>query len=153
MSTLTVGIDPPSRCTAGPGAPQPRRGTQAAGPTRSRSWPAALRPASRACSGRVRLTRRGRALIGVAAAGFALLGVIGGRAGAQAVAPPVADPAAASVAVTVGPGETLWTIARSVAPDEDPRAVIARIVEVNGLTDTGLLAGQELLVPRPRGDR
>jgi hypothetical protein len=35
--------------------------------------------------------------------------------------------------VTVQPGQTLWEIARTFAPDTDPRATIARIVDLNAL--------------------
>ena len=49
--------------------------------------------------------------------------------------------------VVVQPGDTLWSIARSVAPDEDPRAVVDAIVDLNGLDSVDLLPGAELQLP------
>jgi hypothetical protein len=50
--------------------------------------------------------------------------------------------------VVVAPGQTLWDIAAEVAPDEDPRVVIADIVDLNRLADAGSVrAGQPLHVP------
>ncbi|MCI2421861.1 LysM peptidoglycan-binding domain-containing protein [Saccharopolyspora sp. K220] len=49
--------------------------------------------------------------------------------------------------VEVHAGDTLWEIAGRVAPDSDPRAVVARIVELNGLDKTAVEAGRLLLVP------
>ena len=54
----------------------------------------------------------------------------------------------ASSSVVVGAGETLWDIASRVAPSEDPRTVIAEIVELNALEDAGSVrVGQRLEVP------
>ena len=68
--------------------------------------------------------------------------------------PPAAaggDPSPATrdvaVRVTVDPGQTLWQMALSVAPEADPRATIARIKEMNGLSSSAIDAGQVLLVP------
>ncbi len=47
----------------------------------------------------------------------------------------------------VQPGETLWTVAVAVDPDTDPRETVARIIDLNALSDTGVVAGQSLLVP------
>jgi Tfp pilus assembly protein FimV len=52
------------------------------------------------------------------------------------------------VSYVVEPGDTLWTIARRVAPDSDPRPVVDALVEANDL-QAGLQAGQELSVPLP----
>ena len=49
--------------------------------------------------------------------------------------------------VTVGPGWTLWQIARDVAPMTDPRITVERIRDLNGLPDSGVRAGQELVIP------
>ena len=45
----------------------------------------------------------------------------------------------------VQPGETLWDIAEAVAPDADPRVVVALLVEHNG--DAPLQVGQRLVLP------
>ena len=47
----------------------------------------------------------------------------------------------------VSPGETLWQVADRVAPREDPRDVVLRIVEANGLAGANVVAGTRLVVP------
>jgi Tfp pilus assembly protein FimV len=49
--------------------------------------------------------------------------------------------------VVVHSGDTLWSIAVSIAPDTDPREVVDALQEVNGLTDASLVPGQTLLLP------
>ena len=49
--------------------------------------------------------------------------------------------------LTVGAGHTLWQIARTVDPQTDPRITVERIRELNGLPDSSIRAGQELLIP------
>jgi LysM repeat protein len=51
------------------------------------------------------------------------------------------------VDVTVGPGDTLWSIASEAAPDRDPRAVIDEIQELNNVPGTVLPVGVVLRVP------
>jgi formate-dependent phosphoribosylglycinamide formyltransferase (GAR transformylase) len=68
-----------------------------------------------------------------------------GRASSQA-AGPVAHRAPATV--TVAPAETLWQVARRVAPHVDPRIVVARIEALNHLGGAQVEAGQQLVVPR-----
>jgi Tfp pilus assembly protein FimV len=55
---------------------------------------------------------------------------------------------ARQVTYVVEPGDTLWSIARRVAPGHDPRPVVDALVEANDLHG-GLQAGQELSVPVP----
>lgn len=92
------------------------------------------------------LTARGRlvvrALLGAVAVATAVaLGVLLGLA----LRP---EPAAAAGAVTVAPGDSLWTVASQLtSPGEDARDVVERIVTLNGLTDHVVHPGQELLVP------
>jgi hypothetical protein len=94
----------------------------------------------------LRLTRRGRLLL-LAALVAAVLCVL------TLVGSPAAESAAtthhmASTTVVVEPGETLWEIAGEVAPSEDPRTVVAEILDLNALTDAGSIrAGQPLYVP------
>jgi LysM repeat protein len=47
----------------------------------------------------------------------------------------------------VQPGETLWSIAQRVAPGSDPRDTVARIVAMNDLSDSSVVAGQQIFVP------
>ena len=93
----------------------------------------------------VRLTRRGRLLVFLALLGLAL----GLLVVATTPATATSDRGSTGVAerVTVRPGETLWGIAERVRPDADPRATIARIKDMNGLTSGAARAGQVLLVP------
>jgi len=55
---------------------------------------------------------------------------------------------ARQVTYVVEPGDTLWSIARRVAPRHDPRPVVDALVEANDLHG-GLQAGRELSVPVP----
>lgn len=52
--------------------------------------------------------------------------------------------------VQVGAGETLWDIARRVAPRSDPRAVVERIRQLNQITGSAISPGQWLQVPDSR---
>ena len=93
----------------------------------------------------VRITRRGRvllllALVGVLFAAFSL-----GRSASQA-APQSGEPAPVAQ-VTVAHGESLWSVARRVAPQDDPRDVVARIRELNDLDSPHLQPGQQLILP------
>ena len=96
----------------------------------------------------VRLTRRGRAVVVLAALAALLVGgVTLGHAPSQAsgrvhhVAPRT---------ITVAPGETLWTVAERIAPHVDPRLVVAQIQSLNHLRSPQLLAGMQLVVPQAR---
>ena len=55
-------------------------------------------------------------------------------------------PAAPRVTYVVEPGDTLWSIARRVAPGRDPRPVVDGLIEANDVRG-GLQAGQELSIP------
>lgn len=109
-------------------------------PTRS----ADHRPPSAA----VRRRRAVTALVALAALG-ALLGV-GSLAGAEQV-PPASepDPGRAVPVVSrlhvVQPGDTLWTLARSLQPDGDVRPLVARLRAVRG--EGPLLPGERLRLP------
>jgi Tfp pilus assembly protein FimV len=58
------------------------------------------------------------------------------------------DRPAPRVTYVVEPGDTLWSIARRVAPGRDPRPVVDGLIEANDLRG-GLQAGQELSIPAP----
>lgn len=95
----------------------------------------------------LRLTRRGRltVLIVVALAVLVLGSWRAMTAGADVEGFGVEG--SGVVAVTVQPGDTLWTISTSLEPGADPRVLIAEIRSLNGLTQSGLMPGQVLLVP------
>jgi len=99
----------------------------------------------------LRLTRRGRVvLIGIplvilAAILLSLAGFLNAPAkAADSAADLSVTPA---VSVTVQSGQSLWAIAGSVAPERDPRDVIADIVQLNNLSAGGVVPGQQLFVP------
>lgn len=106
----------------------------------------AVRPVRTAT--RLRLTARGRrvllALIALPLAtgiGFAAIG------GGTAIASGETAATTSFATVTVMPGDTLWSIAQSVAPGADPRAVIGDIRRLNALGSASLQIGQELAIP------
>jgi nucleoid-associated protein YgaU len=111
-------------------------------------------PPQRAERAPIRLTRRGRIVVGAliaigvaAAASLIWLTVAGQAQAASHVGPQV--PLRDSVQrVIVRPGDSLWSIADKTDPGADPRSVISEIVELNSLPGTGLQVGQVLWVPR-----
>ena len=94
---------------------------------------------------RMRLTRRGRAVLG----GLALAAMLGvGSITSQAFASP---PGAGAYETTVvSSGQTLWGIASDIAQvrgDRDVRDVVLELQRLNGMATSALQAGQELRVP------
>ena len=100
----------------------------------------------RAARSAVRLTRRGRLVVVVAALLVAFaIGVFVTAAGSVATQQPgSAEP---TKIVQVGAGDTLWDIAASLADDGDVRAVMEEIKQLNALGSGVLQAGQRLVVP------
>jgi hypothetical protein len=94
----------------------------------------------------LRLTRRGRRVvaglsiaIGLTIAAVTAAVELGeGGGGLQ-----LAD----SSTVVVQSGDTLWSLAERLAPEEDPRAVVDAILDLNGLDSVALEPGQVLQVP------
>ena len=64
----------------------------------------------------------------------------------RALSPDQPVPVARS-AYVVRQGDTLWSIARRVSPDDDPRPIVDALAEANGLDGAGLVPGQSLIVP------
>jgi LysM repeat protein len=96
---------------------------------------------------RLRLTRRGRAVLTalvafpvvVAALIFALNGGVAAATGEQTHA--------TFHYVTVQSGDSLWSVAERLAPNADPRDVIADLVSLNGLDSAVVTPGQQLAIP------
>lgn len=110
---------------------------------------AAPRPGTRRSTrpvARVRLTRRGQVLVVAVLAALLLAAFTLGRPGASQADTEAPLPAALGV-TTVHPGETLWGVARRIAPDGDVRQVVAQIRELNDMGTSTLQAGQQLLLP------
>lgn len=110
-----------------------------------------LRTARPGASGRgaqppLRLTRRGRRVvaglsiaIGLSVAGATLATQAGGAGGGLELA--------GSTTVVVQAGDTLWSIAGELSPDEDRRAVVDALLDANGLSTVDLVPGQVLELP------
>ena len=96
--------------------------------------------------GRVRLTRRGRAvlllLLALALAGLAVV--------LAAPASQAADPAGPVPTVVTRSGDTLWSIATRYAPGVDPFATIDEIRRLNGISGYMVPVGVRLTLPRRR---
>ena len=146
---LTAPAQVPAAPIQAPAAPVPVQtprcdppGKQAIHPARTARGDAANPP--------LRLTRRGRIVVAIAAALVlaALSLVIAGAA--QATNHPVsAGTAQQNLAqVTVHPGQSLWSVAENADPSADTRVVIQRIIELNSLNGNTVFAGQRLWVPR-----
>lgn len=86
---------------------------------------------------------------GAVAVTLAMVGVLGWLGQAASAGSPVETPAETSV-VRVGAGETVWDVAVRVAPESDPRAVVQRIRELNGMASSAVQPGQRLQVPDGR---
>ena len=117
----------------------PRRDTPAARSGRPRDTPVAP----------LRLTRRGRVVVALAAALLVTMVslLLAGVAQATNDGP---SPRAARenlVQVIVRPGQSLWSVAESADPDQDTRAVIQQIIDLNSLNGDTVFAGQQLWVP------
>jgi LysM domain len=107
--------------------------------------------AARTRQPRLRLTRRGRiVLIGfplilLSALLISLAGFLNAPAkAADSVSELALTP---TVSVTVQPGESLWEIAGTVAPERDRRDVVADIVQLNNLDAGRVMPGQQLFIP------
>ncbi|TDE33202.1 LysM domain-containing protein [Actinomadura sp. 6K520] len=97
----------------------------------------------------IRLTRRGRAVLIIFIAGVTLVSLwltvgSGALAGGREGHPP----STRAESVVVEPGETLWDIAADADPGNDPRLVVQRILDLNGMGgDPTVRPGQELRLP------
>jgi LysM repeat protein len=94
----------------------------------------------------VRLTRRGRVVVLLAALVLAfVVGVLVAAASVATQEPGTAEP---TKILTVGSGDTLWDIAADITPaGGDVRETMADIEALNALDSSALQAGQRLVVP------
>ncbi|WP_204163480.1 LysM peptidoglycan-binding domain-containing protein [Nocardioides gilvus] len=95
--------------------------------------------------GGVRLTRRGRLVVLLAALAFVL--VLGIALGGVSTASEEAGQPRPTEVVVVDDGDTLWAIAAEVAEDGQVRSVMKDIERLNALESPSLMVGQKLLVP------
>jgi LysM repeat protein len=97
---------------------------------------------------KLRLTARGRRLRAlICACALVVAGWITVSAIHSAVSSPVIPPSAPAV-VQVHQGDSLWSIAARVAPQQDPRRVVDALRSANHLDSNTVRAGQQLHVPR-----
>jgi hypothetical protein len=92
-----------------------------------------------------RLTRRGVVVLwlGGALIGFVMLLIAHVSLASSTVS---GDEVPQSGVRTVHSGETLWSIAQEIAPERDPRIVVARLRDLNHLSGVSLRPGQSLAV-------
>lgn len=107
-------------------------------------------PAAPVATVRLRLTRRGRAVIAALVSlplviALATIGLNGGGATATSGETVVTT-------VTVEAGESLWAVATAIAPEASTADVVADLIAVNGLTSAELLPGQLLVIPQHYAD-
>lgn len=96
--------------------------------------------------GGVRLTRRGRVVVLLAALVAVL--ALGLFFGAGSVASQRAGTPESTTIIQVEPGQTLWSIASELTPGgDDVRETMFRIKRLNALDSSALDAGQRLRVP------
>jgi nucleoid-associated protein YgaU len=141
MTAMTFETPSAARRALPAGARSARAGSV---PARAVPAPARAVPAARSRRPVLRLTRRGRVLVLLVLAVLVLVAFSLGRTSASAGR----GGAVVRTTTVVQPGETLWTIARRVAPAADPRATVRRLTELNDLGATPIVAGQRLELPR-----
>jgi LysM repeat protein len=98
----------------------------------------------------LRLTRRGRVVLTTLVSVPLVVGslfLVANAGEAAATAPTVASTHAHFHYVTVQDGQSLWSIAERVAPNADPREVIAEIVSLNQLQSGDVVPGERLAIP------
>ena len=153
MSTVTVVAGPrfsrsAARAVSGARAASGARAVSGVGPVSG----AEARRGCAARTGGVRLTRRGRLLltlaVGALVTAVAVLAFGSPSAGAGAAGTGQPASVASYEQVTVAPGQTLWALANEISPSEDPREVVARIMDLNAMSSSTLRAGQVVLLPR-----
>jgi hypothetical protein len=93
----------------------------------------------------VRLTARGRLVVLLGLIALLIVAFSLGRVGTQASQDRGHEQALSQTVVRSG--ESLWAVAKRVAPGHDPRAVVDQIAELNDLSSSSLQPGQLLLVP------
>ena len=101
---------------------------------------------------RLRITARGRRVLAAlvalpVAAGIAFAALSGG----SALASGEHTAGDAFATVTVQPGDTLWSIAGGIAPDADPRDVVAEVSKLNMIDGGVIEVGQHLAIPAQYG--
>jgi LysM repeat protein len=93
----------------------------------------------------LRMTKRGRAvLLSIVATPVVVAALLFGINAGGATATNSSTPLSR---VTVVGGETLWSLAKQIAPNADPRDVVADIMSVNRLSSADIQPGEQLAIP------
>ncbi len=119
-----------------------------------RSCPSGHRAPARVATPRARRAtpatyRRRRVVVAALALGVVVVAAQAGAAlGGSPLAAPERRPASSSTTrrVVVQPGDTLWSIATRLAPDDDPRPVVDAVAKA--LHRTTLVTGETISWPR-----
>ncbi len=93
----------------------------------------------------VRLTRRGRFVVFLAALALLLFAAL--FLGSVAVGSETSGQPEPTEIVMVGTGDTLWGIAAEINDDGDVRSTMGEIERLNALDSAEVFAGQKLRVP------
>lgn len=117
--------------------------TQTPSAQRMNEWHVPAQPAMR-----IKLTRRGRIVFGglVTFGAAAALALVAMPVAPQAVASSE-DSGAAYKYVIAAPGASLWQLATELDPAQDPRDLVAEIVQLNQLQGSDVVVGQPIAVP------
>ncbi|MDP1877387.1 MAG: LysM peptidoglycan-binding domain-containing protein [Actinomycetota bacterium] len=102
---------------------------------------------SSAASAGLRLTARGRLALILASVAFLALAIMASARFTAEASAAFGTTGPATAIVVVQPGETLWQIAQTVAPQVDPRETVGTIRELNGLGHEAVQPGQSIVVP------
>ncbi|MFB2582080.1 LysM peptidoglycan-binding domain-containing protein [Herbiconiux sp. P15] len=121
--------------------------------TTARTGAASTGTASAVPTTRLRITARGRTVLAsvIALPIILLLGFAALFSGGTAVATGTTSGAEFDY-LTVKSGQSLWAIAESLAPEADPRDVIAEIMSLNQLSESSVQPGQRIAVPADIAD-
>ena len=93
----------------------------------------------------LKMTRRGRAvLLVIVAIPLVILALV---IGARASSATATHESGHLTSITVGTGQSLWQVATKIAPQSDPRDVIADIMSVNQLDSAAVYPGEKLNIP------
>ncbi len=96
---------------------------------------------------RLRLTRRGRVALTTLVSVPLVIGALVWAVSAGGAAATGPEGTAHFEYVTVHSGESLWAIAEEIAPNADPRNVIADLISLNQLQGGVVTPGERLAVP------
>jgi LysM repeat protein len=84
-------------------------------------------------------------LVAVVAVALLLASAVLARVAGDGTPDPVAGSSAPAEVHVVQPGDTLWSIARSLEPEGDVRLLVDRLVDLNG--GAPITVGQQLVLP------